>query len=658
VLEYAAKGILLGLQRVRIARKELSLLSSKERNLYQVFDPAWYRDSNPDLPEQFATLSHYLSGGWAEFRSPHPLFSMEYYFRSRPDVRRAGIEPLGHFIKHGWKEGTNPHPLFDVAFYLSQSPSLNGLDPLTHYATIGSCQGLRINNKTDYKLDLYEHSSATNGTLNLPAFDAKLNFPLISVESPMVRILMTDFGGAFGIYGYVHSTHTRLKSANLSLIQRESYCRPRDVLLQTGIIDPRLAGTLEPGLARGLDGGFYISASFTDNPKLEDGLAYIEATLKWTDNRETTLRLCSVQLERVKQTVGNISNDQSGLVGIAMATYNPDPLLFERQVNSIRAQSYSNWFCVISDDGSDPTYMWQMLRLIGEDKRFAIRKNAVRVGFYRNFERALASLPTRCAYFAFSDQDDVWKPSKLSEQVAQFSSSLSVKCVYTDMEIISTTGETLSKTFFVHRDRVYGSLTGLLFANTITGMTILFKSELREPALPFPATPTLTYHDHWVALLAESTCSLKYISHPLVEYVQHGGNHTGALTPPQRTRGALRRIWKRTMKILSILRSMESQVETAREVLSEALPWIDLEACKLRILAANVLSRRRGEEPSSPMAKMGRVTEHFHVYDTLIAGVSWGDRYRRAYTTEVLSGRVLKSLIRACIHSPMSHLKY
>jgi hypothetical protein len=652
VLEHAAKGILLTLRRVRIARKELSLLGTKERNLYQVFDPKWYRESNPDLTEQSATLSHYLSDGWAEFRSPHPLFSVEYYFRSRHDVRTAGIEPLGHFIKHGWREGTNPHPLFDVAFYLSQHPALNGLDPLTHYVKIGSRQGLRIDPKPDYKLDLYEHSGAKHGALNLPAVGVELNSRLISVESPMARILMTDFGGAFGIYGYVHSKNARLKSVNLSLIQRESYCRAPDLLLQTEMIDPRLAGTLEPGILLGLDGGFYISATFPDNPVLEDGLAYIEATLKWNDNRETALRLCSVHVERVKQKVGDISDDQSGLVGIAMATYNPDPILFARQISSIRAQSYSNWCCVISDDGSDPTYMSQMLRLIGEDKRFAIRKNASRVGFYRNFERALASLPAQCAYFAFSDQDDVWKPSKLSEQVAQVSSSQNVECVYSDMEIVSSAGPTLSRTFFVHRDGVYGSLSGLLLANTITGMTMLFKSGLRKLALPFPATPNLTYHDHWIALLAESASSLKYISDPLVEYVQHGGNHTGALTPPERTRDALRRIRERTMKILSILPSLESRAET-RDVLSEALSWIDLEPCRLRILAANVLSRRRNEEISPAMAKMARVAENFGVYQTLTARVSWRDRYRRRYATELLSGQVLKSLIRACVHSRM-----
>src|SRR5262249_31137961 len=39
-------------------------------------------------------------------------------------------------------------------------------------------------------------------------------------------------------------------------------------------------------------------------------------------------------------------------VAIAMASYEPPPDLFERQIESIRAQTHDNWVCVISDDCS------------------------------------------------------------------------------------------------------------------------------------------------------------------------------------------------------------------------------------------------------------------------------------------------------------------
>src|SRR4051794_24936017 len=42
------------------------------------------------------------------------------------------------------------------------------------------------------------------------------------------------------------------------------------------------------------------------------------------------------------------------LVAIAMATYEPPPELLRAQVESIRAQTHTDWICVISDDCSSP----------------------------------------------------------------------------------------------------------------------------------------------------------------------------------------------------------------------------------------------------------------------------------------------------------------
>ena len=121
---------------------------------HPLFDPEYYRQANPDLPEGGATFGHYLSEGWRKFCSPHPLFSVEFYLSNRPDVRSAGVEPLGHFITRGWKEGADPHPLFNVDFYLSQVPDLGGLDPLTHYVMIGRAMGLKPNDGSFKRLPI------------------------------------------------------------------------------------------------------------------------------------------------------------------------------------------------------------------------------------------------------------------------------------------------------------------------------------------------------------------------------------------------------------------------------------------------------------------------------------------------------------------------
>ena len=37
-----------------------------------------------------------------------------------------------------------------------------------------------------------------------------------------------------------------------------------------------------------------------------------------------------------------------------MATYEPPAELLERQLESLRAQTHTDWICVISDDASEP----------------------------------------------------------------------------------------------------------------------------------------------------------------------------------------------------------------------------------------------------------------------------------------------------------------
>jgi hypothetical protein len=46
-----------------------------------------------------------------------------------------------------------------------------------------------------------------------------------------------------------------------------------------------------------------------------------------------------------------------GQIAICMATFEPDIELFRAQVESLRAQTDTNWVCVISDDGSRPEYL-------------------------------------------------------------------------------------------------------------------------------------------------------------------------------------------------------------------------------------------------------------------------------------------------------------
>ena len=76
-------------------------------------------------------------------------------------------------------------------------------------------------------------------------------------------------------------------------------------------------------------------------------------------------------------------------VAVCMATFNPPPELFRRQLDSIRAQTHRNWVCVISDDCSSPESFAALEEAVADDPRFVVSRSPERLHFYRNFERAL-----------------------------------------------------------------------------------------------------------------------------------------------------------------------------------------------------------------------------------------------------------------------------
>ncbi len=63
----------------------------------------------------------------------------------------------------------------------------------------------------------------------------------------------------------------------------------------------------------------------------------------------------------------------------------------------------------------------------------------------------------------------------------------------------------------------------MLVANSITGAATLFRREVAELALPFPDTPGLQFHDHWLGLVALAAGDIAYVDRPLYDYVQHAG---------------------------------------------------------------------------------------------------------------------------------------
>ena len=215
-----------------------------------------------------------------------------------------------------------------------------------------------------------------------------------------------------------------------------------------------------------------------------------------------------------------------------MAAYNPAPELVEAQMRSIRDQTHRNWHCVISDDCSSAG-RGRGARPRGRRRpRFVVSRSPRRLGFYRNFERALTLAPAEAQLIALADQDDRWHPDKLATLVAELGDA---QLVYSDARIVVPRRRGARRQLVGTRRNNHSDLLSLLVANSVTGAASLLRRELLVDALPFPPAQFAHFHDHWLALVALALGDIAYVDRPLYDYVQHGEASLGHAAANQMT---------------------------------------------------------------------------------------------------------------------------
>src|SRR4029078_7099102 len=179
-----------------------------------------------------------------------------------------------------------------------------------------------------------------------------------------------------------------------------------------------------------------------------------------------------------------------GLIAVCMATFEPDPALFATQIESPRSQTDSEWVCILSDDCSAPEHVAAIERVLDGDPRFVLVRNDRRLGFYRNFERAIGLAPPEAELLALCDQDDRWQPDKLAVVRDALGGA---GLVFSDQRLVDAGGHVLRTTMWEGRRNNHSDLASLLVANSVTGAATLFRREIARLALPFPDSPGLQF---------------------------------------------------------------------------------------------------------------------------------------------------------------------
>lgn len=201
---------------------------------------------------------------------------------------------------------------------------------------------------------------------------------------------------------------------------------------------------------------------------------------------------------------------------ILLATHNPQQHLLERQLDSIRSQTLTDWTCLVFDDSSGDRDL--VSELVSRDPRFRLLPATRRRGAYGAFELLLQHAAPACPLF-LCDQDDYWHPQKMQRMLDVTAP------VFSGMRVVDPQGAVI-------RDRFVDpphALTpaGILLMNVVSGAALKITSEVREAALPFPAPQWRGWHDQWLAAVALRIGHLEYLNEALVDYTRHAAQVTG-----------------------------------------------------------------------------------------------------------------------------------
>jgi glycosyltransferase involved in cell wall biosynthesis len=222
-------------------------------------------------------------------------------------------------------------------------------------------------------------------------------------------------------------------------------------------------------------------------------------------------------------------------ISVVMATYNGERYLKE-QIDSILSQTLSPQEFIVCDDCStDGTVA--ILEQYQRKQLLTYVVNERQLGLIGNFKKAV-SLAAENNCVALSDQDDIWLPDKLrsSAAVLEHMDNNFPCLVHTDLTLVDVQNRVLNDSFKdeLAQTGYRHNLETLLFANFVTGCTVLMNTKLRRA---FPDMPDgIKFHDAWIALFASVFGSIDEIYISMVRYRKHGNNLSIAENTKRRNR--------------------------------------------------------------------------------------------------------------------------
>ena len=197
---------------------------------------------------------------------------------------------------------------------------------------------------------------------------------------------------------------------------------------------------------------------------------------------------------------------------ILLSTYCPNATYLSEQLDSIGRQTVS---CALVRRDDSETHL----------------------GAMKSFETLLQETDGY-DYYAFADQDDVWKPQKMErligamEEAERSYGKQTPLVVHCDLEVVDSGLKRIAASFWqysgLNPDMLDHHLPYMAISNCVTGCAMLLNAAARKVSLPFGNQAYM--HDQWIAVSTlRAGGQVIPVREALVLYRQHGKNTLGAV---------------------------------------------------------------------------------------------------------------------------------
>lgn len=183
------------------------------------------------------------------------------------------------------------------------------------------------------------------------------------------------------------------------------------------------------------------------------------------------------------------------LVSVVMPCYNSEQFIVET-INSVTAQTYTNWELLVVDDCSSDRSVSLIEQLEAQDSRIHLLINAKNSGVSAARNRGMDICKGK--YIALLDSDDLWKKEKLAKQV-ELAKETKADIVYCSYGMIDESNQKLWTDFIVPPKT---DLYHMLDTSVISCSTALFSKEIADN-YRFPQQYINEDYAFWMTLLKD-----------------------------------------------------------------------------------------------------------------------------------------------------------